>query len=264
MTDSDSENKFDSVRKKISGGLNNFLDQFKTKYDISKSPFVAAAEHFHPQLSEWQDGDEWRLSMAAAYEGNMGWGDLDSLGLLFSKDNRALASFARSSSSSMGDQQFEMLVSTRRESFSYTLKDNTKVLIYYGNTPIGYLNENFTAFNMQNQLILQLDTMQMGKSSSSLFGSPYNSIGPAPFRFYTGLTGWFNIPPRKKMMSNSSVLIEGQAMAVAGNRMPEPYERMWMLAVYFFLRQGKFSYEQFVTTASEDFWDWVDLNILPY
>lgn len=264
MSESDSENKFDSVRKKISGGLNDFLDQFKTKYDTSKSPFVAAAEHFHPQLSEWQEHDEWRLSMLAAYEGNIGWGDLDTLGMLFTKDKRPLASFARSSSSSMGDYQFEMLVSTRKESFSYSLKNNTSVLVYYGNTPIGYINENFTAFNLQNQLILQLDTMQMAKSTSALFGPPYNSIGPAPFRFYTGLAGWFNIPPQKKMIRSREVLIEGQAMSVSGNRLPEPYERMWMLAMYFMLRLGNFSNEQLVTTASDDFWDWVDINILPY
>lgn len=164
----------------------------------------------------------------------------------------------------MGEISFEMLVSTRNESFSYVLYDNSTALVYYGTTFIGRITDHFSVFNPDNQLIMQLDTAQLMKSGGSLFGYPFNAIGPAPFRFYTGLCGWFNIPPRKKMMSSREVLIEGQAMSVSGNRLPEPYERMWMLAVFFMLRLGIFSDEQFVTTASEDFWDFIDDLLLPY
>lgn len=236
----------------------SWFDQFKRKYDPSKNPLAAAIEHFHPQLSEWQAHDEWRLSMSVFRESSFGWGGLDQLGMFLTKDQRTIASFASSGTSNLGEIRFEMLVSTRKESFSYVNSDNSNLLVYYGNTLIGRINDSFQVFNTQNQMIMHLDTVQMAKSSGQIFGLPFNAIGPAPFRFYTGLCGWFNIPPRKKLMNSYGVLVEGQAMSVIG-RTPEPYERMWMLAVYFLLRLGTgwLSHEVFVTTAGEDVSDFI-------
>lgn len=211
---------------------------FRTKYDPSKSPLLSAIEFLNAKQNPWQDGDEWSLSLLTVKESNIGWGSVDSLGTLTTLDGRPVLAYACSEHSNYSGYDCSMLVSSSRESFSYFTKGAGRTSVFHGNRFLGTIDENFQCFSERNELI------GFHKTYSGNFTQRRNAIGTSSFHFHTGMTGWYNVPPTAVRSPNWENLGNCRALAVKGNRLPDAYERSWLMAFWFFLRLGPLTTER--------------------
>lgn len=241
----------------------SFFDPPVPKYDPQKGPMQSAAEYLRPKLSEWNEGDEWLLTPALQLEPSKGWGGLDELGVICGNGQRALASYSISKDiithSFSNKFSVQLLVCTTKEAFSY-FADQHRAIVYYGNEEIGFITPRFSIVNTQGLKVVQL--YPQSRYIVDNFNAPIlpvdfvNGIAPTSFQLYTGLSGWFNVPPPNILFPVYGQLPFVRAMALQkGQHLPSSQERMWILAAYFFLRLGAYSRVAFPPEQVDGFWD---------
>jgi hypothetical protein len=235
----------------------NFFDRFKSKHDGTKHPCLAAMDFFRPKLSAWNPNDEYRLSLRCEHESSFGWGSLDLLGIAYSHEGRPLLAYACTHRAGYGSGDFQMQAETLGEAFTFIMRNNSFVEVYYLNHPIGSITPDFFAHDLNGVVVMKCTP----SNASQGVGVVHSAIGPAPFEFASGLRGWYNIPPRGNYPADRLEFSTCRAIGIHKNSSPHDYERRWMIAMWIFLRVGPWTREEWPEGIFENFWDDILIDI---
>lgn len=234
--------------------LKKFFDRFKSKHDGTLHPCLAAMKHFRPQLSEWKERDEYRLSVSGPTESTFGWGSVERLGLVQTVDRRTVFCYASAGGSTHGQISRQIQAESLHEAFTVMINSNERAEVYYNNYPIGFITPDFSALDLNGNIVMRVTPTSTG------LGNGFSCYAPAPFQFASGAHGGFNLPAFANQPLTGDTLIDRYAMGVPKSVSLHDYERRWMIAMWIFLRIGPWSSEEFPTKWYES-WSW---DPIPY
>lgn len=215
-------------------------------------------DFFRPQLSPWKEHDEYRLSIACKTESSFGWGSVADLGIVCAQDLRPLLSYAVTHRAGHGSGVFQMQAETVNESFTFMMRNNEFVEVYYRNYPIGTITTDFFAHDLNGNVVAKC----MPGGTGAGLGVCHSAIGPARFEFASGMNGWFNIPPNGNYPASRNEFIRCRAIGINSRQWPNDYERRWIIALWIFLRIGPWTHEEWPTGMFDNFWDDIIGDIL--
>lgn len=205
-------------------------------------------DFFRPQLAEWKEHDEVRLSLAIKHSEGFGWGSVTGLGIIHSLDNRPLLAYALAGGTNMNVASYQLQAETLNETFTFMVNEHTYAEVYYRNYPIGRITRDFFAYDLQGNIVMRCTPVNMNPLGDA--AGPVSSVLPAPFQFASGKHGWYNIPLTNQNDYDLRAVEQCRAMGVLGKEPLHDYERRWLIAMWIFLFVGPWS----TPAVREDMW----------